>query len=275
MRWLLLIICFITVSCCNGQYYFNDILSIKSGNEQYLQLRKNKVRKIKAISFDADNSLTDGFFLEEDISLDGKKVVLHSILSGGRESVTNRYFEMGRLKRIQTFSNRIENRTDFSYSDNGLLQKLVLTTMDTVQKTGLTELHEWTFGEAKQPQSMLRIKNGSDTTLVSCKTDEDGLVIEEQWKKNGRTQETWYYYYNAKKQLTDIVRYNAKLKKLVPDFIYEYDANGRVSQMTQLSFGSGDYIIWKYVYNELGLKKTEAGFDKSKQLVGRIEYSYE
>lgn len=275
MRWLLLIIFFNTVSDCDGQYYFNDILSTKSGNEQYQQLRKNKIRKIKAQSFDADNTITDGFLLEEEISLDGKKVVLHSILSGGKESVTNRFFEMGRLKRIQTTHNRIENRTDFTYTVNGMLQKLVLTTTDTSQKSGMTEVHEWIYTESGHPQSMLRIKNGTDTMMVTCKTDDDGLVLEEQWKKNGRTQESWYYYYNDKKQLTDLVRYNARLKKLVPDFIYEYDANGRISQMTQLSFGSGDYLTWQYTYTEQGFKKTEIGMDKRKQMVGRIEYSYE
>ena len=110
---------------------------------------------------------------------------------------------------------------------------------------------------------------------VELVKDEQGLIVEEHWKKKNRTIETYYYYYDANKQLTDIVRYNAKLKKLLPDFQYEYDANGRVSQMIQVSMGSSSYFTWKYTYNEKGLKQKEVGYDKEKKMIGRIEYMYE
>ena len=91
----------------------------------------------------------------------------------------------------------------------------------------------------------------------------------------GKGLETYYYYYDAKKQLTDIVRFNARLRKFFPDFIFEYDGVGRISQMTQVSMGSGSYIVWKYSFNDKGLKLEEAGFDKEKKLVGKMVYSYE
>jgi hypothetical protein len=70
------------------------------------------------------------------------------------------------------------------------------------------------------------------------------------------------------------VRFNSKLQKLVPDYVFEYDEKGRLTQMVQLS-GSGAYFTWKYQYNEKGLKVKETCVDGSQKIVGKIEYRYE
>ena len=157
------------------------------------------------------------------------------------------------------------------------MQRIVFTTTDTATaiKMMSAEIHEWTYNEAGQPVSMLKIKNSTDTTVIEISKDEQGLIAEENWKKKNRKVETYYYYYDAKNRLTDIVRYNSRLKKLLPDYLYEYDASGRIRQMTQVSLSSSSYIVWKYTYTEKGLKQKEAGYDKEKKLVGRIEYTYE
>jgi hypothetical protein len=84
----------------------------------------------------------------------------------------------------------------------------------------------------------------------------------------------YYYYYNAANQLTDIVQYNTRAKKLVPIYVYEYDSNARVQQMTQLSSG-GKYLIWKYSFNSKGLKLMETCFDQDNKILGKIAYLYE
>ncbi len=272
--FLTLLACFFLLNG-HGQYYFNDIASTQFSNEHYKLLRSTKVKKIKAVSFEADNSITEGFSLEEDISMDGKKIVLNTARSDGKTSVTNRTYELSKLRRTQSYSNGIENKTEYVYDPKGLVQKITLTTTDTAMKYVSVEMHEWTYTEAGQPLSMLRIKNKLDSTQVEFIKDEKGLIVEEHWKKKGRRLETYYYYYDGSNRLTDIVRYNTRLKKLIPDFQYEYDANGRISQMTQISLGSANYFVWKYVYNEKGLKQSESGFDKEKKLVGRMEYTYE
>ncbi len=275
MRLFLSFICAILLTNGYSQYYFNDMVSTQLSNDQYKLLRTNKIRKIKATSFEADNSVTEGFALEEEISMDGKKIILSTALSGGKSSVTTRTYELSKLKRTVSGSNGIENKTEYSYTDKGQIQKILFTTTDTAMKSVSTEAHEWNYNDAGQPVFMLKIKNRTDTTLVELIKDEQGLVIEEHWKKKNRNLETYYYYYDQKNQLTDIVRYNARLKKLLPDYQYEYDANGKISQMTQVSMSSSSYIIWKYSYNEKGLKQKETGFDKEKKLAGRIEYTYE
>ena len=275
MRLFLSFICAILLTNGYSQYYFNDMVSTQLSNDQYKLLRTNKIRKIKATSFEADNSVTEGFALEEEISLDGKKIILSTALSGGKSTVTTRTYELSKLKRTVSSSNGIENKTEYSYTDKGQVQKILFTTTDTAMKSVSTEAHEWNYNETGQPVLMLKIKNRTDTTLIELIKDEQGLVIEEHWKKKNRNLETYYYYYDQKNQLTDIVRYNARLKKLLPDYQYEYDANGKISQMIQVSMSSSSYITWKYSYNEKGLKQKETGFDKEKKLAGRIEYTYE
>ena len=275
MKYILALICLFVFTGSYSQYYFNDLVSIQASNDQFKLLRTHKVKKIKATSYESDNTVTEGFSLEEEISMDGKRVILSTAVSSGGSSVVNRFYELNRLKRTQTSSNRIDNKTEYTYTEKGQVQKIVLTTTDTAMKSTLSEVHEWTYNEIGQPVSMLRIKNKTDTTVIELVRDEQGLIAEERWKKKNRVLETYYYYYDANKQLTDIVRYNAKLKKLLPDFQYVYDEKGRLSQMTQVSMSSASYLIWKYTYNEKGLKQTEVGFDKEKKMVGRIEYTYE
>jgi hypothetical protein len=275
MRSLLAFVCFFIFTGTYGQYYFNDMLSTQAGNDQYKLLRTNKVRKIKATSYETDNTPTEGFSLEEEISLDGKRIILSTATSSGKSSVTNRFYELSKLKRTQSVYNGIDSKTEYTYNDQGLVQKITLTTTDTAMKSTLTEVHEWTYNEAGKPQSMLKIKNRTDTTVIELIKDEQGLIVEERWKRKNRVVETYYYYYDTNKQLTDIVRYNTRVKKLLPDFQYEYDANGRVNKMTQLSMSTNSYFIWQYVYNEKGLKLKEVGFDKDRRMIGRIEYIYE
>jgi hypothetical protein len=45
--------------------------------------------------------------------------------------------------------------------------------------------------------------------------------------------------------------------------------------MTQVAMSTANYLIWQYTYNDKGLKLKEIGFDKQKNLIGRIEYTYE
>lgn len=85
-----------------------------------------------------------------------------------------------------------------------------------------------------------------------------------------------YYYYDEKNRLSDIVRYNTKVKKLLPDLMFEYDENNRVVQKitTVSNLLMGGYLIWRYIFNEKGLKTKEALFNKDKELTGKIDYSY-
>ena len=107
------------------------------------------------------------------------------------------------------------------------------------------------------------------------KKDEHQNIIEELWLKKGRLIEHYFYYYNNKNQLTDIVRFNNKAQQMLPDFLFDYDTAGRVIQLTQIPQGSSDYIIWKYVYDERGLKIQDVLLDKRQELLGTVTYTYQ
>ena len=122
---------------------------------------------------------------------------------------------------------------------------------------------------------MLRIMNTHDTTEIRFSLDEEGNVIDERSYKKGVEGETTYFYYDEKNRLTDIVRYNKKLSKLIPDYLFEYDLNNRVIQkITTFSNLSQGYLIWRYAFNEKGLKTKEALFNRDKVMTGKIEYIY-
>jgi hypothetical protein len=137
------------------------------------------------------------------------------------------------------------------------------------------ENHIWTYNEKGIPVSMLKVKNDKDTTYVSFIIDDQDNIAEERWRRNNRLTETYYYYYNPKKQLTDVVRFSRKAKAMIPDYTLDYDDNGRISEMRQTQATSANYLIWRYVYNDKGMKDKEYVFNKQKELLGKIEYSYQ
>lgn len=270
----LLALLVLTYTGCFAQYYYNDLVSIQQGAAQYKILRNNKVKTFKVVSYDADDQPAEGFSLEQEISPDGKKITITDATISGKKSTTVNTYELGRLKKAVASGNRIENKTDYQYDDNGRLIKITLTTSDTSMKYTSIETHEWVYDEKGQPVSMLRVKSRTDSTFISFVRDEQGNIAEEHWKRKGSAPEVYYYYYNTKNELTDIVRYNSKLKKLLPDFLFEYDNTGRLSQMTQVLLGNSNYYTWKYTYNEKGLKQKERCFDKTQKKAGSIEYVY-
>ncbi|MBS1565651.1 MAG: hypothetical protein JST39_14775, partial [Bacteroidetes bacterium] len=50
---------------------------------------------------------------------------------------------------------------------------------------------------------------------------------------------------------------------------------GLVSQLIIVPEGSNEYQIWKYNYNSNGLKTQEMCYSKQKQLLGKVEYTYD
>ena len=61
----------------------------------------------------------------------------------------------------------------------------------------------------------------------------------------------------------------------MPYIMFEYDDSDRVVQkITTTSSLNLGYLIWRYLFNEKGLKTKEALFNKDKELTGKIEYNY-
>ncbi len=120
---------------------------------------------------------------------------------------------------------------------------------------------------------MLKVKNNNDTTFIRLVQDEKGSIAEEHATRYNIDLPTVFYYYDTTAHLTDIVRYNRKAQRLLPDYLFEYEGD-KLATMLVVPEGSSDYQKWYYVYNEKGLKIKESCYNKQKELVGRIEYNY-
>ncbi len=99
------------------------------------------------------------------------------------------------------------------------------------------------------------------------------ISLEEKPVRNGQSLPSVYYYYDNEGRLTDIVRYNQKAGRMLPDYVFEYNS-GHISSMLFVPNGSSDYQRWIYVYDANGLKSNETCYDKKRQVVVKIRYNY-
>jgi hypothetical protein len=268
--------CLILFGCnqLQAQYYFNDLMANIQTHRQYKLLRALKVKKITASVQESANSNPETLLTEE-VSSDGKRIIMYTSLQNGKTSRTTTQYEMGKLKKSESNNKGVESTTLYSYNEAGLPTLIQSTTKDTFLSSITGEAHQYFYKQDGSPDYAYIIRNQSDTVRVNFTTDNQKSVLEETWTRRNKEIEKYYYYYNDKQQLTDIVRFNSKSNKLLPDFVYTYNEAGNVIQMIQVPRTGNNYITWKYIYNEKGLKITENCFNKEKQLLGTVGYSYE
>ncbi|MFT4154227.1 hypothetical protein [Parafilimonas sp.] len=265
---LLLIFC-----CANAQFYYNDVVDLKAANAMYANLVKNNVQEITAASAESDNTPTTGFTYSKTLKNNGAIAETHTGLETGGVSSDYDTYTNGLIAKSQDVADSVSTTVEYMYDNEGKILTVKTRTDDTTMDTHSTELHQW-FYTGSIPDSMLRIKNGGDTTSVHFKKDGNQNIVEELWLKRGHMIEHYFYYYNDKNQLTDIVRFNARAKQMLPDYMFEYNDNGTLSQLTQIPQGSSDYVIWQYEYDSRGLKTKDVLLDKHKGLLGTVSYTY-
>lgn len=262
------------ISGTEAQYYYNDVLATAQAGKRFLTLRKNQVMKITAKSLDANNEPTEGFLLEEELAEDGRTLITKTATTDGRATLTKTTFFNNKIRRNETAYPGMEVRTDYQYDEKNRLIRINSSTTDTSLNKGAAESHIWIYDAAGLPAQMLNIRNGADTTMIDIIKDSSGQVVEERWKRKNRVIETYYYYYDDKNQLTDIVRFDQRSSKLLPDLLFDFDDKGQLTTLTQRMGNGPGYLVWKYQYLPNGLKEKEFCFDKQKQLVATINYQY-
>lgn len=255
------------------QYYYNDYLATIESINLHRLYKKNNIKQVNVMSKEADGSLVDGFSITQKVSKNAASIAIESAIKGGSSGISTSYFENGLLIKNESESNGVATITHYTYNPNGVLLTIESATTDTFMNSYTTEMHVWMWNN-NVPAKMLKIKNNKDTTIIEFVIDEKGMVAEEVWKKNNKIIETYYYYYNDAGLLTDIVRYNNRVKKMLPDYVFEYNSNKQLIQMIQVQAAATNYKRWVYKYNESGLKTAEACYDKQKQLLGLVEYQY-
>ena len=272
MRILIMLLFAAVATTVSAQYYYNDIITTRQTNKQYKLLKDNNIQSVTAKSFEADGSLNEDFSLTQQLSEGSTVITTTSEHTGTDKAISVSYYNNNRIRKTVDSVPNIKSTTTYTYNNNDLTSITTLTE-DVFMNNSSVETHQW-FYENNIPVKMLLIKNNIDTITVMFNKDSSGNITEEYWIKKGRRVETYLYYYNENNNLTDIVRFNLKAGRLLPDFTFEYDNKGTITQFMQVPQGSADYLVWRYIYNPNGLKQKELCFTKNQQPVGRIEYAY-
>jgi len=257
-----------------SQFYYNDLLVNRQNLEKHQLYKQLKVTKILAkSSSDIEAPGIEPLTVEQWYNNGYTQLKSRTSTNLSRTSMTNYYNGQGQLYRTVDSSDNAITTYEYQYQDN----RLVVVNSSSVppgEKQKTVEIHNWIYDSLGRPEKMIRIREG-DTLELRFTTDDKGLVSQEQVYRKGSAGDKVYYYYDAQGQLSDVVRYQDKLGKLIPDYTFDRDGDGRISAMMVVQNGGKDYINWRYEYNGNGLLTKESCYDKQKKLVGKVEYSYE
>jgi hypothetical protein len=270
---LLLLFCSATLPSI-AQYYYKDILSNNQLMADMASYKLNKVKLINIKSFEDDGSSSEGFFCQKRFAKDYSKAELFTRSNiSGASLLTSTFNSKGQLLRTHDSSIISVTTNVYSYDANGRISSIlsVVRSQDDDFTNEIVEEHLYSYNALDKPEQMIRVKNRRDSTVILFAADEQGNVGIEKDTKSGTK---YYYYYDAKKRITDIVQSNDLKTGLVPDYIFEYNNSaGLLSQMTTTEEGGNYYFIWKYTYDR-GLRVKEKCFSKERRLMGTIEYEY-
>jgi hypothetical protein len=271
----LLITFLLTNQKSSAQFYYKDLI-IHQGNIQQYQLHKNnRVQTININSFEGTGEKSEGFMFNQQYNASWSQLkTIAQVENSGRNVVINFYNSQGLLYRTTDSSNGNFTVYEYGYDSLSRLVQIQNYTLAIGDKNKSAETHNWFYDQQGKPEKMERIRDKSDTMVFILIKDSLGNIIEEQGFHKKVPGEKTYYYYNEENKLTDIVRYNKKSAKLIPDFMFDYDEKGMLIQMVTITEGSGQSITWVYTYNESGLKESESCFMGQKKLAGRMDYQY-
>lgn len=275
MRLLFLATILLTAFSSPAQFYFKDIIGTNDINRTMKNMLEAKVRSVNAVGYDERGARTNDFNEQQEI-LYPKHIL--KLTRRSQQSSSSVYYEFDantNLISVTDTAGFITSQSRYTYDSEGRLIGISTKIKDSLQDFSSTEVHQWIYNAAGKPEKMWRIVNGTDSSEYRFYTDEAGNIAEEKLYRRNREIDFLYYYYDSKGRITDIVRYDKKLRKLVADQMLEYDDQDNVIQkLTPVSYRNPDYLIWRFQFNEKGLKTREALFNKKKQRTGTIEYQY-
>jgi hypothetical protein len=281
MKILLLTLSLMTTVAVPAQFYYNDIIATQESSRQMKALTDNKVRTVSATGYDENGTRTTDFTEVQEVRENGallKTSVIRSLVKTVRYS---RFDSQGRLVSMTDSSAGAESITRYEYDAAGRITRVINDSKDPVNEISRQEAHNWTWNSNGRPEKMWRIINQSDSLEVRFIPDEKGNPGEEVSYKRGRETDRVYYYFDEEQRVSDIVRFNKKVKKLLPENILSYDDNGRLIQvMSSAPADKYGKITWvsyqslRYLYDEKGLKIAEVMFNGDQEQTGRIKYSY-
>jgi len=272
-RFSLIFVLLLVVFSANSQYYYKDILLARQNQENWKSFHDQKVREVSIQSIDANNEPTPDFTCMQKVTPDFSSISTFTKSTNVPASTLTAYYDQsGRMVKTVDTSDTYKSTTEYSYNEKGEVSVMLNNSVQTDNQIVTTERHVWVY-DAGGLKKMIKIKGETDSTTVTFVKDEKGNIVEEKPVRGGQSQPSVYYYYDNDGRLTDIVRYNQKAGRLLPDYVFEYNS-GHLSSMLFVPNGSTDYQRWIYVYDANGLKTNETCYDKKRQVVVKIRYNY-
>lgn len=256
-----------------AQFYYKDLISNKQLLADMYAYKENKVRSFSLKSIEDNGRESEGFFCEKKISKNYRRSELFTRADIASASLFTSTFDSdGKL--LTTKDSSVISVTDikYNYDEKRRISSIFSSvhSIDDDYVTGISQEHIYFYDDNDRPEKMIRIKNKKDSSLILFATDEKGNIAIEKDTKSGTK---FFYYYDGKNRLTDIVQATEYSKRLKPDYIFEYNNAGLMTQMTAVEEGSNNYFIWKYNYDN-GLRIRERCFTNERRLMGTIEYEY-
>ncbi len=269
----LLLVQLLCAACAPAQYFYKDIWSNEQLTKEFSILKNEHLKTIKIKSFEDDGEPSEGFFCEKKINKNytQSQMISKSYITG-ESLLTSDYNSEGRPVKTTDNTPTTTSTTQYEYDDKGRLIKVSTVTRADDDSGEITETHEYLYN-GNTPAKMLRKKNNVLISTIHFVSDANGNVIEENAEGN-HTDKKFYYYYDDKKRLTDVVHFNEMARRLLPNYMYEYNSINQPKQMISTEEGGNNYFIWKYTYNDKNLRETEKCFSKEKRLLGTVEYEY-
>jgi antitoxin component YwqK of YwqJK toxin-antitoxin module len=264
--------------CINSpaQYFYKDIIATEELNRLMQTYTTNNIFKVTATGIKPEGGIAPDFSELHEINIKTGSLKITTRKNNFVSTLHHTFNDKGQVIKSVDSAFNVKSIIVYSYDVSGNITAIsnTATDADSTADFTQTEVHQFYYKDGKLDK-MWRIINKNDSLEVRFAIDENGNLIEERNFKKGNAADPIYYYYDDRNRLTDIVRFNYKANRLLPDFLFEYDEQDRVIQkITPVSNQNRGYLLWRYLFNQQGLKIKEALFDKEKTLQGKIEYSF-
>jgi hypothetical protein len=279
MKFALLFLACLAARQLSAQYYYQDILASERANQNFAAYKAASVKRVVATSFEKDGTETENFGIEQVLNERAQTLatITKSDFTGTHQMLTF-FGPDGKILSVIDSGVNIVNKTTYQYTLLGKIGAIATVSFEPSDTNRYTvseqRIYQWNL--KGQLTNGLLIKNGVDTTAMMFSYDVGSTQpAMEKWYKRGQKTETWYYYYDEKGRLTDVVRYSERAKKMLPDYVFEYNADGKIEKQIIIQPGSNFYRNIVYEYNDKGLKAAESIFYKSLTQEGRVVFTYE
>ena len=280
MTKLLLKICFFSFIAflfipftVDAQYFYKDILSNMQLNKEFSILKNERLKIIKLKSYEDNDEPSKDFFCEKKINKDysQSEMLSKSYITGEALLLTD-YNSAGKIIKTTNNTPTTTNVVKYQYNEGGLLYLVTTQTTGDGDSAGITETHEFVYDKNGSLEKMLRKKNNSLLSTITFIKDSSGNIVEEV--PSGTNDKKYYYYYDSNNRLTDVVHFNERAKRLLPDYMFEYNEANLPKQIISVDETASNYFIWKYAYTPKNLPEIQKCYSKEKRLMGTIEYEY-